>query len=48
MVSYFDANDEWILDSGCRFRMTPFKQFSFELNEFGGGNIVLVMTNIVM
>lgn len=41
MVSDFDVKDEWIMDLGCTFHMTPNKHFFVELEEFNGGKVVM-------
>lgn len=41
MISDFEIGDEWIMDSGYTFHMTPNKQFFIELEEFDGGKVVM-------
>lgn len=40
MVANRDCPEEWILDSGCTFHMTPLKHYFSEINEFDGGKVL--------
>lgn len=42
MVSDLDIKDEWIMDLGCTFHMSPNKQFLVELEEFETTNSVIL------
>uniref|UniRef100_A0A1J3EV45 Retrovirus-related Pol polyprotein from transposon TNT 1-94 n=1 Tax=Noccaea caerulescens TaxID=107243 RepID=A0A1J3EV45_NOCCA len=38
-VSSQYTKDEWVLDSGCTFHITPNKELMFDLKEFEGGKV---------
>ena len=40
-VSTQDTKDEWVMDSGCSFHITPDKSFLFDLEEFKGGKVLM-------
>ena len=40
-VSRTDPRDEWILDSGCTFHMTPRKDWLFDFKETNGGKVLM-------
>lgn len=40
-VSTEDTKEEWIMDSGCSFHITPDKKFLFDLREFNGGKVLM-------
>lgn len=41
MVTDKDCVEEWVMDSGCTFHMTPCKHFFSELNLFEGGKVIM-------
>lgn len=41
MITDKDSADEWILDSGCMFHMTPNRHFFTEISEFEGGKVIM-------
>ena len=40
-VSTQYSKDEWLMDSGCSFHITPDKSFLFDLEEFKGGKVLM-------
>ena len=40
-VSTQYAKDEWVMDSGCSFHITPDKSFMFDLEEFKGRKVLM-------
>ncbi|CAA7023984.1 unnamed protein product [Microthlaspi erraticum] len=38
-VSSQYTKDEWVMDSGCTFHITPNKELMFDLTEFEGGKV---------
>lgn len=41
MVTDKNYNDEWILDSGCTFHMTPYRHYFSEISEFEEGKVIM-------
>lgn len=41
MITDKDNTDEWILDSGCTFHMTPYRHYFTEISEFEGGRVIM-------
>ncbi|KAL0534607.1 hypothetical protein IC582_028898 [Cucumis melo] len=41
MVSYRDIQDAWIMDSGCTFHMTPYRDFLTNFQKGDGGKVLL-------
>lgn len=41
MVIEKECLEEWVMDSGCAFYMTPCKQFFTDLNELEGGRVYM-------
>ena len=40
-VSTKDSKEEWVMDSGCSFHITPNKDVLFDLEEFEGGRVLM-------
>lgn len=40
-VSTHTSSREWVMDSGCSFHITPYKDALFDLKEFDGGNVLM-------
>lgn len=40
-VSTQYTKDEWVMDSGCSFHITPDKSYLFDLEEFKGGKVLM-------
>ncbi|KAF8077390.1 hypothetical protein N665_1041s0005 [Sinapis alba] len=40
-ASVQDTKEEWVLDSGCTFHITPNKEVLFDLEEFEGGKVLM-------
>lgn len=40
-VSTEDTKEEWVMDSGCSFHITPDKEYLFDLEEFSGGKVLM-------
>lgn len=40
-ASVQDTKQEWVLDSGCTFHITPNKEVLFDLEEFDGGKVLM-------
>ncbi|CAA7055048.1 unnamed protein product [Microthlaspi erraticum] len=40
-VSMHNPKDEWVLDSGCTFHITPRKDMLFDLQEFEGNRVMM-------
>lgn len=41
MVGISDCSEDWIMDSGCTFQMTPYKHYFSYLSEFDGGRVIM-------
>ena len=40
-VSTNGSKEEWVMDSGCSFHITPNKDVLFDLEEFEGGRVLM-------
>ena len=40
-ASMQDTQEEWVLDSGCTFHITPNREVLFDLEEFEGGKVLM-------
>ena len=41
IVSTIQSNNEWIMDSGCTYHMTPRKEFFFNFRPLDGGKVLM-------
>ena len=42
IVNIAKSNEEWIMDSGCTYHMTPREEFLFNLRKINGGKVLMV------
>ena len=47
-VSTNDSKEEWVMDSGFSFHITPNKDVLFDLEEFEGGRVLMANNTTVM
>lgn len=41
MITEASCTEEWILDSGCTFHMTPCRSYFSDISEFEGGKVIM-------